>query len=184
MVETPLKSISTFQTALHFVYWLLLSLLPKCLLWKSLLLPLLLLISPVWAILSFFPWATIFEFSINGRMFRSLPHRQSQIRHFHSAISTPPPGPTRTHFHLLGMQLWNSDLFLCQCKKVFQRRDFTATVTKKKKQFIFVLIYSLTCKKIPVQYFNILLPVSIAWIKQSHLSLNCRTSNILSITLF
>lgn len=128
-------------------------------------------------------------------MFTSLPHRHSQIRHFHSATSTLPPGPTRAHSHLLGLgvQLWNSaELFLWECKRLFQRKEILLQQSWRKKQFIFVLIYSLTCcRKIPVQYFNILLPVLIAWIKQSHFSLNCQTSNVfkyhyiqISLTLF
>lgn len=51
-------------------------------------------------------------------------------------------------------------------------------------KFVFVLTYSLTCRKTPAQYFSLLLPVLIDWIKQPHFSLNCQTSNILSLTLF
>lgn len=59
------------------------------------------------------------------------PHH-SQIGHFHSATSQIPPGPPRTHSHLLGVQLWNSaEEFLWECKKVFQRKEILLQQSQK-----------------------------------------------------
>lgn len=96
-------------------------------------------------------------------------------------MATPEPHllhavPSAGGLHWVMLQLSLISEPLWAWGSLSEKIGFTATDAKE-NQFIFVLIYSLTCKKVPVRWFYILLLVLIVWIKHFHFSINCHTWN-------